>query len=217
MDNSKKETKRLLKNQYMREYRSKNFDQLKEYRKKMNYRYKEKSDEYKKVWYQENKEKIKKSRKNYYKENKKTILEKQKIYVNEHKESKREYINNYNINKRKKDVNFRIIGALRSRLNRFVKKKNRSVSTLGLVGCSLEDLIKHLESQFKERMTWDNYGKVGWHIDHIIPCSSFELFKEDQQKICFNYKNLQPLWWWENISKGNKLPTTLKINYHQIN
>ena len=53
-------------------------------------------------------------------------------------------------------------------------------------------------------MTWKNQGRFGWHIDHIVPCSKFDLSDPDQQKECFNYKNLQPLWAKENILKSNK-------------
>jgi hypothetical protein len=57
-------------------------------------------------------------------------------------------------------------------------------------------------------MSWENHGKFGWHIDHIKPISSFDLTNENEQLECFNYKNMQPLWWNENLSKGNKLETT---------
>ena len=70
---------------------------------------------------------------------------------------------------------------------------------------SLEDFKKHLESKFKEGMTWDNHTFKGWHIDHIIPCSSFDLTDPKQQEECFHYSNMQPLWWYENLSKGNKV------------
>lgn len=53
-------------------------------------------------------------------------------------------------------------------------------------------------------MTWENYGFYTWHIDHIRPCASFDLSDPEQQKICFNYKNMQPLWAHENLSKHAK-------------
>jgi hypothetical protein len=74
-----------------------------------------------------------------------------------------------------------------------------------LLGCSVEELKKYLEIKFKEGMSWNNYGLRGWHIDHIIPCSKFDLIKEEEQKKCFHFSNLQPLWWNENLSKGNRL------------
>ena len=54
-------------------------------------------------------------------------------------------------------------------------------------------------------MSWSNYGIHGWHIDHVIPCSKFNLKNLDEQNKCFNYQNLQPLWAEENIKKSNKL------------
>jgi len=57
-------------------------------------------------------------------------------------------------------------------------------------------------SLFLENMSWDNYGN--WHIDHIIPISSFNLENVEEQKICFNYKNTQPLWAIDNLKKSNK-------------
>ena len=59
-----------------------------------------------------------------------------------------------------------------------------------------------LEAKFKEGMTWENHGE--WHIDHIKPCVSFNLLDENEQKKCFHYTNLQPLWASENLSKGCK-------------
>ena len=74
-----------------------------------------------------------------------------------------------------------------------------------LIGCSVDFLKQHLELQFKGRMGWNNYGFYGWHVDHIKPCASFDLTDTEQQKECFNYTNLQPLWWHENASKSDKI------------
>lgn len=73
-----------------------------------------------------------------------------------------------------------------------------------LVGCSLEFLKSHLEKQFDDKMTWDNYGNF-WHIDHVRPIASFDLSLEEEQKKCFNWRNLQPLEGKENIRKGAKI------------
>jgi hypothetical protein len=53
-------------------------------------------------------------------------------------------------------------------------------------------------------MTWENHGRYGWHIDHIRPCASFDLADPEQQRKCFHYTNLQPLWASENMRKGDK-------------
>ena len=74
--------------------------------------------------------------------------------------------------------------------------------TLQFLGCSRDDLLKHLEGQFEDGMTWENYGVHGWHIDHIKPCVAFDLTNIAEQAECFHYTNLQPLWAKDNISKG---------------
>lgn len=74
------------------------------------------------------------------------------------------------------------------------------------VGCSKEELIKHIESQFTDVMNWSNHAQYGWHIDHIIPLSSFDLSVEENIFRAMNYKNLRPLWWRENLSKNKSYP-----------
>ena len=69
----------------------------------------------------------------------------------------------------------------------------------------MKELKIYLESLFQEGMTWDNYNFYGWHIDHIIPIASFDLSDPEQQKKCFHYTNLQPLWASDNLQKGVKL------------
>jgi len=61
--------------------------------------------------------------------------------------------------------------------------------------------MKHIESQFDNKMTWQNHSFRGWHIDHIKPCASFDLTKPEEQKKCFHYTNLRPLWSSENSHK----------------
>lgn len=85
-----------------------------------------------------------------------------------------------------------------------VKNNWKYGTTLELVGAGIAQVKKHLEAQFKPGMNWENHGKLGWHIDHITPCAKFDLSDPEQQKKCFHYTNLQPLWWQENLSKGYK-------------
>ena len=85
------------------------------------------------------------------------------------------------------------------------KEKKKAESSMNLLGCTAEHLKKHLEVQFKDDMSWENYGIKGWHIDHIKPCASYDLSIIEEQKECFHYTNLQPLWWFENLAKSDKI------------
>jgi hypothetical protein len=102
------------------------------------------------------------------------------------------------------DLNFRMLGNLRTRIYHAMRKNTKGKKTKELLGCSIDELKIHLEAKFQNGMNWDNYGKYGWHIDHIIPCSRFDLTDLVQQKLCFHYSNLQPLWAKDNLRKHNK-------------
>lgn len=103
-----------------------------------------------------------------------------------------------------KDLNFRLRMRLRSRLYHavFMQKGIKEKSAVELLGCTTQELIDHLQSQFLDGMTWDNYGE--WEIDHIKPCAAFDLRKKKEQRECFHYTNLQPLWGDENRAKADK-------------
>ncbi len=92
-----------------------------------------------------------------------------------------------------------IASRLRGRVSSAIKR-GKSKSTMELTGCTIEFLISHLEAQFQEGMSLENYGE--WHIDHRRPCASFDLEEEEQQMMCFHYTNLQPMWGKENLEKG---------------
>lgn len=92
----------------------------------------------------------------------------------------------------------------RNRVNSALKNNQKSGHTLELLGCSVDFFRKHIESQFKEGMSWDNWSRTGWHIDHIKPCDSFNLKNPSEQRLCFNWSNQQPLWADENLKKSNK-------------
>jgi len=98
---------------------------------------------------------------------------------------------------------------LRYKLRTFCRGIKKS-SMEKIVGCSFLSLKSHLEKLWQPGMSWKNYGqwKLGepmtWHIDHIKPCAMFDLSDPEQQRICFHYTNLQPLWALDNIRKGMK-------------
>lgn len=106
----------------------------------------------------------------------------------------------------------KIACSLRGRIRIALKGMVKIDNTEKITGCSFELLKQYLESKFQPGMSWENYGK--WHIDHILPCASFDLTIEENQRKCFHYTNLQPLWAEENISKGCSVPDKI---IHNIN
>lgn len=106
-----------------------------------------------------------------------------------------------------KDVKIqrKISNLLRDRIRCAMKRSiaKKSEKTMDLIGCSISFLMNYLEEKFQEGMTWDNQGK--WHIDHIVPCASFNLSNPEEQKVCLHYTNLQPLWALDNMRKGSKI------------
>jgi len=104
----------------------------------------------------------------------------------------------------KNNEEFRLVKTLRSRLYKAISqiKAEKSDTTMNLTGCTIKELKNYLEEKFTEGMTWDNHGD--WHIDHIKPICAFDLSSEEEQKRCFHFTNLQPLWAEDNLSKGGK-------------
>ena len=102
----------------------------------------------------------------------------------------------------KNNVNFKIACNVRSRLTSAIT--NKRVRTTTLVACSWDQLRLHIESLFEPGMTWDNYGRNGWHIDHKTPLNWFDLSDDEQLKKACHYSNLQPMWAEENWSKNDR-------------
>jgi hypothetical protein len=105
--------------------------------------------------------------------------------------------------RRSANPSVKLAALARTRIYQALKGAARSASLKDLIGCSVDDLKLHLQSKFREGMAWNNYGPV-WHVDHIKPCDSFDLTNPDEQRKCFNFTNLQPLFAFDNISKGNR-------------
>lgn len=134
----------------------------------------------------------------------KKILSRQK-----YKESgrQREVARLYNRVKNQTDPQFKLRKNLRTRVRFALKSQNayKSSFTEDLLGCTIPEYKKHIESLFTEGMTWELLMKGEIWIDHIKPCVAFDLTNPEQQKACFNYKNTQPLWKIDNLKKGAKL------------
>jgi hypothetical protein len=188
----------------------------KQWKKEYYLKNKEKISSKKKAYAQKNKEKIQETNKKYYLNNKERIDKQNAL----HRANNREYLNkksNEYYHKNKKiihekqkqylanNIQAKIKHNLRTRINLVLKGKIKSGSTIDVLGCDIKFFIQHIENKFLPGMTWENHSRRGWHIDHIIPCASFDLSDPEQQKKCFHYTNLQPLWAEDNLRKSDKI------------
>jgi hypothetical protein len=173
---------------------------------------KEKKRFYSKKYNIENKEKIQSYRKEYRINNREKAKEyriknkeKQKSYNKEYSINNRERINKYKKNRNLNEPICNLINNVRSRLKKYLKSTGitKNKKTFDIIGCPPQQLKEHLEKQFVDGMSWDNYSFHSWHIDHIIPLSSAKT-EEDLKKLC-HYTNLQPLWAEDNLKKSNKI------------
>ena len=186
-----------------KEYRKLNKEKIRLINQKYNRANKEKRKIYDMIKYQKNKEKILLKRKEYRKLNKEKIRLLKKKYQQKNKNKINNYHNNYMKTRKKIDIDFKLKCNLRTRIYFALKKNIKSIHTMELLGCTIDQLKEHLQSKFVNGMTWNNYGK--WHVDHIRPCASFDMSDTKQQRECFHYSNLQPLWAEDNIKKRDKI------------
>lgn len=143
-----------------------------------------------------NKEKRRATGREYYQKNRKNLVKKSVLWQ---------------AKKRKMDSVFAFYCRIRTRVRQCLKKNaptNRP-RTIELFGCTVRELRDYIESKFQSGMTWDNWGRKGWHIDHIRPCSTFNLIDPLDQRRCFHYTNLQPLWEPDNIRKADTVPDSV--------
>lgn len=108
--------------------------------------------------------------------------------------------------KLKNNVQYMISHKMRTKLGSYFYncKINKWNTTSKILGCDFKFFQKYIEKKFKPNMNWQNWTFYGWHLDHIKPISSFDLTKKTEQKKCFHYTNLQPLWWEDNLKKNNR-------------
>lgn len=214
------------------EKRLENKEKITEYNKKYWQETKEVQTERHKIWVENNKEKVKEAMKTWLENNKEYKKQKDKEYREANWEKKKEQLRDWKRNdyknmkenpERRDEFNKQRVKSNISRRIREILKQEKSERSMKYVGCSLEYLKAHLQSQFQEGMSWDNYGsytignnKSGWHIDHKIPCSAFNLQNEMERNACFHYLNLQPLWGEENIKKSNNYEEKDKEEYIEM-
>jgi hypothetical protein len=158
-----------------------------------------------KNYFKNNKVQIAISTKKYRELNHDDILKKKEEYRQNNRELLSKKQSEYTKNRLKTDVYFRLKMNLRSRIKEAIKNAAvvKSGPTFELLGCTPDDVRVFLEAEFSQGMTWDNYGKE-WHVDHIKPCARFNLEDPEEQKKCFHWTNLQPLWAIDNLKKGSR-------------
>lgn len=157
---------------------------------------KTKVNERHKKHYINNKDKTLNKHKEYNKNNKDKIRQQQAIYNQNNIDKIRLYRNKYNKFRESTDINYKLRKRISSAIsNRLIHGKSKK-SFLDKIGYTVFELRTHLESKFTKGMSWENYGRHGWEIDHIIP---EKMFKYDNMnhpafKACWSLNNLQPLW-----------------------
>ena len=183
-----------------KQWRQDNKEHVKEYKAQ----WKQNNPEYHAQWNVDNKEHVKEYNAQYYQNNKEYAKE----YSAQYYQNNREHLNQYQNEKYHSDPLYRMRRNIGNRTNQAFKAKSwhKNGGTEELLGCDWKTAFNHIQSKFKDGMSWDNKGE--WHIDHIVPldCARDE---EEMKKLC-HYTNLQPLWATPNMSKSNKV---LKEHY----
>ena len=202
--------KKARKQLKLKEYREKNTDKIAKQRQEYRKIHKERLCEESKKYYHQNREKKLAQRKlarldpnsAYYQWNLKN-REKARLAAKEYRKKEGFYERNwlYTQKRKKEDVHFMLSVVLRSQVSSLIKNLKKSDQTIPLLGCSISEFKNHLESTWQEGMSWENYGRNGWHIDHIRPRCTFDLSLEEDQRVCFHYTNLRALWAKDNLSR----------------
>jgi hypothetical protein len=129
----------------------------------------------------------------------------EKSYVERNSDKVRATKLKYTNARRHDDPLFKLAHALRRRLTSAIKRGQKSGSAVDDLGCSVEEFKLYIESKFQPGMTWENYTYHGWHLDHIVPLSAFDLSSPEEFKRACHYTNIQPLWKLANLSKSDKI------------
>jgi hypothetical protein len=172
-----------------RRQREKNIDKIKEYQKS------KECKEYRKKYREKNREKI---IENY-------DPEKRKKYYLKDRDNYIRKSNNYRKERKKKDPSYKMACNLRTRLYKALKGAYKTGSAVSDLGCSIQQFKKYIESLWQTGMSWENYNRNGWHLDHKMPISIFNLTNREELLMACHYTNLQPMWARDNFIKSNKI------------
>lgn len=141
-------------------------------------------------------------RREYREANKEKRNAQKRAWYEKNKRHARRYSVDYNRRKKLEDLGYKLRQNLRIRLATAVREGAKAGSAVSDLGCTIDELKSYLEAKFTDGMTWGNWGRKGWHIDHKKPLAAYDLTDADQVKEACHYTNLQPLWWRDNIAKG---------------
>ena len=179
------------------------------YDKAYNKRYRETHKEeilaYSRQWRNANREHIKEYDSARYRQNREKEIARAKTYQSKNKLKVTKTSTARRKHRRHTDPLYKLKSTLRTRLSNVLRsrKTRKNNPTIVLIGCSVEQLRDYLTPLFQPGMTWENHGE--WHIDHVKPCASFDLTSPEEQKKCFHYSNLQPLWAKDNLVKKDRV------------
>lgn len=206
--------------QYQREYRASHLEERRQYDRDHRPP-KEKKRQYDRDNYTAHREERCAKNRSRYSANREKILERQrasraaKVATQEQREKKREWARSYYTARPEKRrerhrayyAANRLACVLRVRHRQALKGGYATAGSSAVcdIGCTWDELRAHLEARFLPGMSWENWSRSGWHVDHIIPLSSFDLSDREQRQRAFHYTNLQPLWAADNLSKGAKI------------
>jgi hypothetical protein len=158
----------------------------------------------------------------YREQNKELVKEKQKVWYNANIESRKEYrirnkdaARDYEKQRYQTDANYRMRKVLRTRLFKTVKGIKTSKSMMQYLDTSISSFKEWIEYQWKQDMSWENYGS-DWEIDHVYPCSLFDLTLEEDKQKCFHWSNMRPLLKKENGEKSNKINSQDMQNHENV-
>jgi hypothetical protein len=201
-----------------RRWRSKNADKIREYNQEYRKSHKgehvEEARQRAAAWYAANKERARKSNAEWASRNPEALERHRKKWAANNPEKIKAMsfawrVKNRRVVQEKTNARYRncpsvrILSVQRARLRHALNGRLKAAKTVELLGCDGEALKRHLEKQFVFGMTWENYGSR-WHIDHIKPCAAFDFTDPAQQRECFHFSNLQPLWAEDNQKKGGR-------------
>jgi hypothetical protein len=157
------------------------------------------------TWQKQNREKMRAISRAWLHEHPLQAAETRKKWYKKNIDKLRAYNRKWTVDRRANDLNARIKHRLRTRLRcaLLLQSAPKRCSVLSLVGCSLPELKVHIERQFKHGMSWKRIREID--IDHKRPCCTFDLTELRQQRACFHFSNLQPLWAPDNRRKRHKI------------